>query len=234
MKTIYVFGDSHSSMFNVSHRKVPVEGDADFFKVSKEAVEHEGFEGFNGFVDRSSGVPLAYSLDKHHEVIMKELESIPFTAEDEMWFIFGEIDVRFHIFYWHQKLEITLDESVDRVVDKYILYVNKLRNLGYNIHIVSVVPPQPNPSPFFNDPTLEIKNPVRGAGITVEDRVYMTNRLNKNLKIECNKNDIPFRDVHTFIVDCVTGCNIPEWTRDKMHYYYIGDLIIEKMMEGAI
>jgi len=27
----------------------------------------------------------------------------------------------------------------------------------------------------------------------------------------------------------ITRCNIPEMTRDGMHYYYIGDLIIEKL-----
>lgn len=222
--TIYVFGDSHSSMFNVMHKQESVPG-PEKFKVSPEAVEHEGFEGF---LDRSSGVPLAYSLEKHHDVIMKELESIPFKDGDEMWFIFGEIDVRFHIFYWHQKLEISLDESINNVVVRYIAYVKKLRELGYNIHIVSVVPPQSNPSAFHNDPTYEILNPIRGEGITVEDRVYMTEKLNFELNKACVDNGIPFRDVHQFIVDPITRCNISEMTRDGMHYYYIGDLVIEK------
>jgi len=225
MKKVYVFGDSHSSMFNVAHRKGSLPEDKGIFKVSPEAVELEGFEGF---VDRSSGVPLAYSLAKHHDVIIKELESIPFKDGDEMWFVFGEIDVRFHIFYWHQVLEITLDESIERVVSKYIAYVKMLRLDGYNIHIVSVVPPQPNDSPFFNDPTLEILSPVRGKGITVSDRVYMTDTLNKRLEEECDKNGIPFRDVHPYLVDPATRCNVPEMTRDGMHYYYIGDMIAEE------
>lgn len=228
--TIFIFGDSHSSMFNVAHRKGCLPEDGPSFEVLPEAVELEGFEGF---VDRSSGVPLAYSLAKHDEVIMKELEATPFKDGDEMWFIFGEIDVRFHIFYWHQVLEITLDQSIENVVTKYIGYVIKLRQLEYNIQIVSVVPPQPNPSPFYNDPTLEIKNPVRGKGITVEDRVYMTETLNRRLKEECDNNEIPFRDVHPYLVDPVTRCNVPEMTRDGMHYYYIGDLIKKDFFGGA-
>lgn len=223
--TLYVFGDSHSSMFNVTHRRDQALSVPEKFKVSLQAVHHEGFEGF---VDRSSGVPLAYSLNKHHDVIMKELESIPFKDGDEMWFVFGEIDVRFHIFYWHQELNITLDKSIDNVVVRYIDYVKKLRNMGYNIHIVSVVPPQPNPNPFHNDPTYEIPNPVRGVGITVEDRVYMTKKLNLELTKACEENNIPFRDIYSLLANLETGCNVPEMTRDGMHYYYIGDLVIEK------
>lgn len=221
---IYVFGDSHSSMFNVTHRQEMVSKPNEF-EVLPEAVEYEGFEGF---LDMSSGVPLAYSLKKHHDVIIKVLESIPFKAGDEMWFVFGEIDVRFHIFYWHQELDISLDESINNVVVNYISYVKELREAGYNIHIVSVVPPQPNPSPFHNDPTYEVLNPIRGEGITVADRVYMTEKLNLELSKVCAENNIPFRDIHQFIVDPITRCNIPEMTRDGMHYYYIGDLVAEK------
>jgi len=225
---IYAFGDSHSSMFNIAHRRELGLG-IENFQVLPEAVDLEGFEGFK---DMSSGVPLAYSLEKHHDAIMKVLESIPFKDGDEMWFVFGEIDVRFHIFYWHQKLGISLDESINNVVIKYISYVKKLREQGYNIHIVSVVPPQPNPSPFHNDPTYEVMNPIRGEGITVADRVYMTDVLNSGLRKACVENDIPFRDIHHFIVDPITRCNIPEMTRDGMHYYYIGDLVVEKLNLG--
>lgn len=229
MKTIYVFGDSHSSMFNTIYRQKPDEQVSDVFKVSPQAVKLEGFEGF---VDRSSGVPLAYSLAKHDEAIMKVLESIPFTEGDQMWFVFGEIDVRFHIFYWHQELNITLDESINNVVVKYIAYVKNLRELGYNIHIVSVVPPQLNPIPHRTDPSNENLNPIRGKGLMVEDRVYITNRLNSELAKACAWEDIPFRDVHSLIVDPLTGCVVPENTRDGMHYYYIGDLVMEKLLKG--
>uniref|UniRef100_A0A6M3K6S7 Putative GDSL-like lipase/acylhydrolase n=1 Tax=viral metagenome TaxID=1070528 RepID=A0A6M3K6S7_9ZZZZ len=213
MKIIYIFGDSHSGMFRIEHS----------------AKNYVPKQSMVKFIDRSSGVPTAYSIERHDEAVRKVLESIDWQPKDEMWFIFGEIDVRFHIFYHHQQLNISLDRSIMSVVRNYISYVKKLRTEGYNIHIVSTVPPQPNPSPFHWDPTYETLNPIRGAGITVEDRVYITRKLNDELKKACDENGIPFRDVYPYIVDPVTGCNIPEMTRDSMHYNYIGDIVIEKL-----
>jgi len=219
MKTIYAFGDSHTCMFSEVYRK-PGTSKPD---VIPKVV----------FVDKSCGAPMtAYSLDQYDDQIKKVLSSINFELEDELWFVLGEIDVRFHVFYHHQRLEITLDESIENVVNKYITYTKTIKDLGYNTHIVSVVPPQPNPSPHFYDPSYQILNPIRGEGITVEDRVYITRKLNELLEQKSLKNEIGFVNVYPYLVDPVTGCNIPEMTKDGMHYYYIGDMLIDKFHLG--
>jgi hypothetical protein len=218
MKIIYTFGDSHSCMFAEVYRQpgsIAVEGQ----KVI--------------FADRSCGVPMtAYSFNRYDSEIRRVLASIDFKSEDEMWFILGEIDIRFHIFYHHQRLNIPLDESIERVAHIYVQYVKKLIQDGYPIHIVSVVPPQPNPSPYFHDPSYQIPNPIRGEGITVEDRVYMTKKLNDLLEAKCLEEGIVFRNIYPYLVDPETGCNNPSMTRDEMHYYYVGDLVIEKLGLG--
>jgi hypothetical protein len=185
------------------------------------------------FLDRSSGVPMtAYSFKRYDPEIRRVLSIIDFKPGDEMWFILGEIDVRFHIFYHHQRLDITLDESIERVADIYVAYTKKLIQDGYPVNIVSVVPPQANPSAFFSDPSYQVSNPIRGDGITMADRVYMTKKLNDLLEAKCLEEGIVFRNVYPYLVDPNTGCNIPDMTRDGMHYYYVGDLIIDKLGLG--
>jgi len=213
MKTIYSWGDSHVCMFDEKYRTTPKpEGEV---KVV--------------FAERSHHyVYTAYDIESHDEFIREHLASIGLQEHDEMWFMFGEIDVRFHLFYHHQKLQVPLDEMIDTVVTKYITYVKKLRDeLGYDIHVVSIVPPQPVPGPYPYDPTYQIKDWIRGNGNSLEHRIYITKELNRKYEIECEKNGIPFRNIYPYLVNPETECNIPEMTRDGMHYNYLGDFLIE-------
>jgi hypothetical protein len=122
-----------------------------------------------------------------------------------------------------------LDESIERVANVYIKYVKSLKDSGYNIHVVSVVPPQPNLSAYHNDPSGQILNPIRGEGNTMECRIYTTKKLNELLKEKCRDSGIVYRNIYPYLVDLNTGCNVPDMTRDGMHYYYIGDLVIDKL-----
>lgn len=173
------------------------------------------------------------SFGRYDSEIKRVLASIDFKLKDEMWFVLGEIDVRFHIYYQHQKQEITLDESIEKVADIYVDYTKNLNDLGYNIHIVSVVPPQPNYTSFMYDPSYQIKDFIKDGGNDAKDRIYITKKLNERIRAKCEESGVGFRNIYPYIVDPVTECNIPEMTRDGMHYYYIGDLVIEKLgLEG--
>jgi hypothetical protein len=71
-------------------------------------------------------------------------------------------------------------------------------------------------------------NPVRGNGITLEDRIYMTEELNKRLQAKCLALGIGFVDLYPYLVDPETKCIRIEITKDRgMHCYYIGDLVID-------
>jgi hypothetical protein len=221
MKTIYTFGDSHTGMFCEAYRKPGT-----FAPTSDPKVV---------FIDCSSGVPMtAYSFSRYDAEIRKVLASIEFKPQDEMWFILGEIDVRFHIYYHHQRLNISLDESIERVASIYVNYVKGLNELGYNIRIVSVVPPQPNFTCYLYDPSYQIKESIKEGGNSAEDRIYITKRVNERIKAKCLESGVGFIDIYEYLVDPETGCNIPSMTRDGMHYYYIGDIVIEKLGLGDI
>jgi hypothetical protein len=213
MKSIYILGDSHVAMFDREYPVIPNN------IPTKKNIQ---------FCPRTTPAATAFSVERYDKEIREVLQAITFSEHDEMWFIFGEIDVRFHIFYYHQELNITVDESIEGVVKRYTSYVKRLRDEGYPLHIMSVVPTQKEVSPYREDPLFKVKNPIRGEGLTVGHRIYITEALNVMLENECEKLGIPFHDIYPFIV-AETGCNIEEWTRDGMHYCYIGDLVIEKL-----
>jgi len=213
MKTIYVFSNSHGMMFDPQYQRA--EG--------QESIIHSEVR----FVNPISGVATCYSIRDHDENMKKQLSLIEFGERDVLWMSFGEIDVRFHIFYYHEKDKITVDESIDRVVDVYFSYIRELKNLGVPICVTCCVPPQPNDSPFHNDPSYQIKDYIRGDGLDVAGRVYITERLNLRFKEECEKSGIPYIDFYELIVDQETRCVKMEWSKDGMHYLYIGDVLIE-------
>ena len=143
---------------------------------------------------------------------------------------YGSYSVRsifdFQIFYQHQKLNITLDQSIEDMVIRYTNYVKSLVDLGYPIRIVSITPTQANPIPHHNDPLrhLTMLNPVRGEGITLKHRIYMTEELNKRLCSKCFELDIGFVDLYDYLVDPNTKSIKINMTRDNgMHGYYIDD-----------
>jgi hypothetical protein len=168
---------------------------------------------------------------EHDTTIKDVLSSIGFGPNDEMWFVFGEIDVRFHIFYEHQVRSISLSQSIEDTATRYTNYVKSLVDLGYMIRIVSVPPTQFNKIPHQNDPLrhLTMLNPVRGNGLTLECRIYITKKLNDLIQEKCDAFGIGFVNVYDYLVDPYTGCMKKHLCKDEgMHGYYMGDWVIEK------
>uniref|UniRef100_A0A6M3L500 Putative structural protein n=1 Tax=viral metagenome TaxID=1070528 RepID=A0A6M3L500_9ZZZZ len=221
MKTIYTWGDSHVSMFDETYRD---ESWAPKPEGERKVVFHE----------RSHcAVYTAYNIENRLDELRSHLSKIDYKEQDEIWFMFGEIDVRFHIFYHHQRLKMPLDKMIDLVTKKYTTSVNLLRQEGYNAFIVSVVPPQRSPGPHLYDPVYATKELdgsnayIRGEGNTLKDRIYITEEFNRQVEIKCKELSIGFRNIHPLIVDPETRCNILWMTRDGMHYNYLGDILIK-------
>jgi len=188
------------------------------------------------FIDKSWVASTAYSLQEQDAAIRELLSSLDFKPGDEMWFVFGEIDVRFQVYYQHQQLGIPLDQSIEDMTTRYTNYVKTLVDLGYPIKIVSITPTQFKGVPDSNglSQCLHLLNPMRGEGITLEHRIYMTEELNKRLWRKCFKLGIGFIDLYPYLVDPDTGCIRMDLTKDNgMHCYYIGDWVIENFDLGG-
>ena len=207
-RDIYVYGDSHRAMFGIGTR----------FK-NVYAIEPPGTE--INFRVLSFGANSAFGLYKEDIWNRKILDQ--FTKKgDEIWFVFGEIDGRAYINRKHVEEGISVEESIDIVIKSYLDYVEVLIKDGYNISIVSVVPPCR---------TEQIKPHARGPVFplhsgTDAERKYIVETFNQRLKEDCLKRKIVFVDIYKFLVDPNDGYNNRELATDGYHYKYVGDLVV--------
>lgn len=207
-RNIYVYGDSHRTMF----------GKSTPFK-NIYAIEPPGASvNFRVF---SFGANSAWGL--YREDIWNRRIMDQFTEKgDEIWFVFGEIDGRAYINKRHVEKNITVDESIDTVVKSYLDYVEILIGDGYNISVVSVVPPcrTEQIEPHARGPVF----PLHSG--TDAERKHIVETLNKRLEEDCLKRKITFVDIYRFLVDPKDGHNNRKLMADGYHYKYVGNLII--------
>ena len=112
-----------------------------------------------------------------------DFESIETSPDDILIFVFGEIDVRFHIVKQRDIKKRDLNEIIKTLVIRYIesilLYRTKLKKPC----IIYSVTPQ------------AVTEPLVSVG-SLEDRVQITNLLNAELKSQCIQFHIPYLDVY--------------------------------------
>jgi hypothetical protein len=223
-RKIYIVSDSHGMMFHSGYYL-----DQNDF-LTKDNNEVKEFNGVS-FILRPRGSHTAYNLRAHDEFIRTAL--IDCSNQDEIWLLFGEIDVRYHIFWHHLTDDIPIDHSIDNSVIRYIDYISDLRQ-SYNIKVVSITPTC-RINERFQDYTKGIS-----TGGTMIDRRYMTEVFNAKLKYESQKRNIPFIDIYDLLVDPRDGfckldwmrpCTYPEEAmkgeKDLIHYWFIGDKVVE-------
>lgn len=104
---------------------------------------------------------------------------------DYVVFVFGEIDVRWHIGKQRDFKFRSIDEILNTLVTKYIKTIKDYRIQYQNIHLIvySIVPPTNNyPHPQIYG--------------TLEDRIEITQKLNAKLLEACKKENLRFLDVY--------------------------------------
>ena len=189
-RKIFSVGDSHSRRCFEDH---------DIIADSRVLVGYNKLDG-----------KTAYNLQRHEKKLLKIIEPL---RKKELIFCFGEVDVRLHIKYKHLQLGIPTDQLIKNTADRYLSYVQNLRNDGYKIHIFNVVPT----GDFLG---LAAEKWRKGLSYpftaTYEERTEYTEKLNSAYRDLCNKFDIPFIDIYKYLVD-ETGKRRQELVFDYAH-----------------
>jgi peptidylprolyl isomerase len=111
------------------------------------------------------------------------------TDNEFVVFVLGEIDARCHIGIQRDKYHRNDEEIINALVKNYLQSILDNKQQFMNIHFIvcSVVPPTNahyNPEfPFYG---------------TLEDRIFLTKQLNRNLKNKCELSDIGFLDIYDY------------------------------------
>ena len=221
METIYVMGDSHSqTLFDKTHR-----GTASF--------NFRGYKSSQNFMKwillPFVGVP-AYGLgDLSTKKMALEFLEKNCPRSSQVWFVFGEIDARYHLQTVVYRDKISISEAVKIVCKKYLDFAEEaLQKFQHKISIVGVVPPSRQIA-FSGAGGHYQMNPPS----TDEQRAIIANELNKVLKEDCSYRGFGFIDIYDDLVS-FDGLNNPEMLcgpLENVHYSYIGDFVAEKLQK---
>ena len=174
-RKIFAVGDSHSRRCFENHAQI---------------ADSRAFAGHNKLDGKT-----AFNIERHEKKLMRILTPL---QEKELIFCFGEVDVRLHIKYKHQQLGIPVERLIDATAEKYIAYVAKLRNQGYQIHVFNVVPT----GDFLGVDAEKWKKGLQYPfTANDEERKTYTELLNSAYAAYCDALQVPLINIYPHLVD---------------------------------
>jgi hypothetical protein len=176
-KNIFVFGDSHASFcFRIYEPHIS----PDFFNFLYEKNGNSTLYHFKLF---------PYSGVTMHRVgrdglRFVDLKNYPIQENDVVIFIYGEVDIRYHIGKQRDLMKRDLNEIINTLVTNYISTItdNKKQFSNLNCIVVSIVPPIAGLAglPFYG---------------TLHDRIDIHKKLNATLHHFCQQNNLLYLDI---------------------------------------
>lgn len=164
------------------------------------------------FVVYRLGPVLAYNLCKNNtttrgrEKLFKVLKrEIP--KNSHVMFCFGEIDCRAHLLKQAEKQSLSTDEVVQTCVNRYVSVLKEVKKLEYHPLVWNVIPSTIlNRNQYHEFPTYG----------TFQERNEVTRTFNNYLKIQTQKNNIPFISIEKKLLD-EKGSMKLGYTNDQIH-----------------
>lgn len=156
------------------------------------------------------GPALAYNInqDKSTNNTKNKIFNILNNADpDKTAFIltFGEIDIRVHVVKRVTIENISLEESVIRVAEKYIEMIEYIVGQGYKVLINGI------------HTTASIYNPQVPCNGSTEERNTATLIFNSYLEKYCDSKYIPFMSLSDLVIDSETLKTNEEYIKDGCH-----------------
>jgi hypothetical protein len=140
---IYIIGDSHVSVFSGTDKthdgKRHIQPEFGTCYTLSEGpllpVINRFEQKIPYFCPIKIGSYTAYNSFNKIQKIERVISEYNITEKDFIVFCFGEIDIRNHIGFQSEKQNISLNESIENCVDKYLDTISFFKNKGYNIHV---------------------------------------------------------------------------------------------------
>jgi len=181
-KTLHLIGDSHSLLTLTPNKELGCRSHVlfDMKKYQPDSIfdyqftHHIGSKTMHGF--------------SHGDEFGKDfLEQQGVKLGDSVVFVFGEIDIRSHV-YKHVSLEKTIDIVVEELINSYLDRIEELTaELKPNVIVMGAIPPM-NGLNYVSE-----EYPIQG---TLSQRVEATRIMNKLLLSKCKEKKILFFEVN--------------------------------------
>ncbi len=153
-----------------------------------------------------------------------DLQKFGVEKGDVCIFSFGEIDARIHFAKQRDEKHREIDEIIQTFVANYLTTINLNRSIYGNLCIVYTIVPASNYG-------IEI-NPESFAAAPLEERIFFTERLNAELRLQCAKREIEILDVFEDYAD-ENGVLRREFS-DSFHIDYRQYIPIQKKLEQIL
>ena len=177
---IILFGDSHTSSFVINDNKN--------YMISDEKLTTN--ECFNSF----RTLPYTcYNINEKKDVLFKFLQELNLTANDIVFFSYGETDIRCHIGFKSNN-ETEENNLIKNTIKNYINFLLDVRkNFNFNVACYG-----PIASGIHNGPNGNFQIPSYSNHI---ERNKITFKFNQILKEMCIKNNIVYKDIYRHLVN---------------------------------
>lgn len=163
------------------------------------------------FIAYHVGPATAYGISKENSTTnsRKKIEKIIriILKNDNVILLFGEIDCRIHIYnqFKKNKENISIKEIINRILDSYFVILQEIKSKSQKVYVCGV-PPAGWQKNIFN-------YPYYGNEKT---RSEINKEFNRELKKECEKNNIIPIDIHSNFSD-ENGMMLKHYTDDNVH-----------------
>lgn len=183
-KKVFVFGDSHTEIFQYINETQP------FCRIFFEV------KGIGGATAQGLRNPNSKTN------ALKEFESVltHVPTGSRLFFLLGEVDTGFVIWYRAQKYNESVEEQLELAVTSYFQFIDKYKN-KHNITVMSA------PLPTIEDGQTwgEIANARSEVKASKLERTNLTLRYNTKLAEQCKLRNIRFLDFDKDLTDPNTG-----------------------------
>jgi hypothetical protein len=176
MGICYAFGNSHVSIFSGTDLLTPI---------WPTICTHDRLPWFRTF---RIGPATAFQAEKHLTTIYTIIEQIGFDqANDTCLFVFGEVDIRAHVFAQAEKQSKPIFDIVQDVVRHYFNAIKDAKDRGFKVAVFGCL------AGFKLKPGA-VQPPWPFVGSCVE-RNEATKMFNDLIQDNCSCEDIPFISV---------------------------------------
>lgn len=194
---IYAIGDSHAGLFNGS-----VEGttyvqpqyghdykidEGKFIKLHQNS-QNDFLVKDKNFISIRTGANTAYNMLTRVDLVDDIVKQYKIKNTDYILFCYGEIDTREHIGK-QQEAGRDLQEIIANLADRYIEFVNRYKDMGYNVIVWGVIPAG--------------RSTVRAHRLywTAGERNRLSELINNEFYNRCKKSNIDFVSIWPDLMD---------------------------------
>jgi len=209
---IYIIGDSHVSVFSGTDKThdglrhiQPEFGTCYTISQGQLRPLINRFEQrIPYFCPIKIGSNTAYNSYNKLPRIEQVIKEYNITKDDWIFTCFGEIDIRNHIGFNTTTLGLTLSEAIRVCVDKYMVTVRHIKELGLRVGVYGA------PASSVGTPN----SPIEYGDVVIRNN--MTTKFNNYLRSRCEVSEIPFVEIASKMI-LSDGTTDTKFIMDDIH-----------------